>query len=230
MGHDFEEVPSLGSGSGVPVSTVHEGLAGGRSSGVSASRRRRVARHQVHQSFDTREGCPGCPAVQPTDDAGVAVVKEAKQAKAEDLRERAERQRKAVATEPNPTERKRKLTRASRSEEKADRLAGGKDDETDKKRPDDPDDDLPSHRVPTTKDGAPTDKAQRNFTDPENGKELYSRRKVIVEPVFGHIKEPRGFRRFSPRGVFKARGEWTLICLCHNLIKLLAPQPDPAEA
>jgi IS5 family transposase len=64
----------------------------------------------------------------------------------------------------------------------------------------------------------------------EQGKKLYSRRKVIVEPVFGHIKEPRGFKRFSLRGVFKVRAEWTLVCLCHNLIKLLAPQPDPAGA
>jgi hypothetical protein len=45
---------------------------------------------------------------------------------------------------------------------------------------------------------------------------------VIVEPVFSHIKEPRGFRRFSLRGVFKVRAEWNLVCLCHNLIKILA--------
>jgi hypothetical protein len=45
---------------------------------------------------------------------------EAKQAKAEDLRERGERQREAAATETDPSERKRKLTRASRSEENAD--------------------------------------------------------------------------------------------------------------
>ena len=49
------------------------------------------------------------------------------------------------------------------------------------------------------------------------GKELYSRRKVIVEPVFGQIKEPRGFRRFSLRGLPKVRREWTLVCLVHNL-------------
>jgi len=281
--------------------------------------------------------------------AKAELEEEARQAKAEDLRERAGVQRKAAETESNPTERKRKLTRASRSEEKADRLTGGKDDEAGRDGPDDPDDDLPSHRVPSTKDGAPTDKAQRNFTDPdsrimkrggeylqgyncqivvdelnqiilaegvtnqapdqehlvpmmrrvmsntgraptvltadtgymssdnttycegagidayiavgrdehgkdpnsdegprndeheawsmmraklatERGKELYSRRKVIVEPVFGHIKEPRGFRRFSLRGVFKVRHEWTLVCLCNNLLKLLTPQPDFAEA
>jgi chemotaxis protein histidine kinase CheA len=281
--------------------------------------------------------------------AKAELEEEARQAKAEDLRERAANQRKAAETESNPTERKRKLTRASRSEEKADSLASKNSDESDGDEPDDPDDGLPSHRVPTTKDGAPTNKAQRNFTDPdsrimkrdgsylqgyncqavvdeanqiilaegvtnqapdqehlipmmkrtksntgrtpkvltadtgymsadnatycesegidayiavgrdkhgpgpgaeeksrgdedptwatmrarlatEQGKELYSRRKVIVEPVFGHIKEPRGFRRFSLRGVFKVRAEWTLVCLCHNLIKLLAAQPVLAAA
>jgi len=51
-----------------------------------------------------------------------------------------------------------------------------------------------------------------------------------LEPVFGHINEPRGFRRCSLRGVFKVRAEWTSVCLCHNLIKLLAAQPDFASA
>jgi hypothetical protein len=45
---------------------------------------------------------------------------------------------------------------------------------------------------------------------------------VIVEPVFGQIKEARSFRRFSLRGLRKVRGEWTLVSLCHNLLKLLA--------
>jgi hypothetical protein len=52
------------------------------------------------------------------------------------------------------------------------------------------------------------------------GKALYSRRKVIVEPVFGQIKEDRGFRRFSLRGLKKIRGEWSLVCLTHNLLKI----------
>ena len=52
------------------------------------------------------------------------------------------------------------------------------------------------------------------------GKALYARRKVIVEPVFGQIKEGRGFRRFSFRGLKKIRGEWRLVCLGHNLLKL----------
>ena len=52
------------------------------------------------------------------------------------------------------------------------------------------------------------------------GKALYARRKVIVEPVFGQIKEVRGFRRFLLRGLKKIRGEWCLVCLTHNLLKL----------
>jgi len=52
------------------------------------------------------------------------------------------------------------------------------------------------------------------------GKAVYSRRKVIVEPVFGQIEEARGFRHFSQRGLMKVRREWTLVCLTHNLLKL----------
>jgi transposase len=52
------------------------------------------------------------------------------------------------------------------------------------------------------------------------GRALYARRKVIVEPVFGQIKEVRGFRRFLLRGLQKIRGEWCLVCLTHNVLKL----------
>jgi len=52
------------------------------------------------------------------------------------------------------------------------------------------------------------------------GRALYARRKVIVDPVFGQIKEGRGFRRFLLRGVQKIRGEWRLVCLTHNLLKI----------
>jgi hypothetical protein len=54
----------------------------------------------------------------------------------------------------------------------------------------------------------------------EQGKAIYKMRKAIVEPVFGQIKEWRGFRRFSLRGLEKAGAEWKLICLTHNLLKL----------
>jgi transposase len=52
------------------------------------------------------------------------------------------------------------------------------------------------------------------------GRALYARRKVIVEPVFGQIKGARGFRRFRLRGLAKVCGEWRLVCLTHNLLKL----------
>lgn len=51
----------------------------------------------------------------------------------------------------------------------------------------------------------------------EVGRARYRRRKVIVEPVIGWIKEVLGFRRFSLRSGAKARGEWTLVCLAANL-------------
>ena len=56
----------------------------------------------------------------------------------------------------------------------------------------------------------------------KSGAAIYSRRKVIVEPVFGQVKEARGFRRFLLRGLRKVRGEWSLITLTHNLLKLHA--------
>jgi transposase len=52
------------------------------------------------------------------------------------------------------------------------------------------------------------------------GAAIYARRKTIVEPVFGQIKEVRRFRRFSMRGYRPALAEWTIVCLTHNLLKL----------
>jgi transposase len=50
----------------------------------------------------------------------------------------------------------------------------------------------------------------------------YRLRKQTVEPVFGQIKQARGFRQFLLRGLDKVRGEWALICTAHNLLKLAA--------
>jgi transposase len=50
----------------------------------------------------------------------------------------------------------------------------------------------------------------------------YRLRKQTVEPVFGQIKQARGFRQFLLRGLDKTRGEWSLICTVHNLLKLAA--------
>ena len=51
------------------------------------------------------------------------------------------------------------------------------------------------------------------------GKAVYAARKAIVEPVFGQIKQARGFRQFLLRGIEKVRGEWALVCLTHNILK-----------
>ena len=50
----------------------------------------------------------------------------------------------------------------------------------------------------------------------------YRLRKQIVEPVFGQIKQGRGFRQFLLRGENKVAGEWSLLCTAHNLLKLAA--------
>jgi transposase len=48
------------------------------------------------------------------------------------------------------------------------------------------------------------------------------RRKCLSEPVFDTVEEAMGFRRFSMRGLEKARGEWGLVCMCHNVRRLHA--------
>ena len=50
----------------------------------------------------------------------------------------------------------------------------------------------------------------------------YRLRKQTVEPVFGQIKQGRGFRQFLLRGIRKVAAEWSLICTAHNLLKLAA--------
>ena len=77
---------------------------------------------------------------------------------------------------------------------------------------------VPQAAVPETPATAQERMAAKVRT-PE-GKALYARRKVIVEPVFGQIKEARGFRRFLLRGLAHIRGEWRLVCLTHNLLKI----------
>jgi len=54
----------------------------------------------------------------------------------------------------------------------------------------------------------------------EDSKEIYKQRKVIVEPVFGQIKNT-GFRAFSVRGKEKVAGEFSLVCATHNLKKII---------
>src|SRR5215468_9199611 len=48
----------------------------------------------------------------------------------------------------------------------------------------------------------------------------YRLRKQLPEPVFGQIKQARGFRQFLLRGFEKVRAEWAIVCTVHNLLKL----------
>lgn len=48
----------------------------------------------------------------------------------------------------------------------------------------------------------------------------YRLRKQVVEPVFGQIKQARGFRQFLLRGLSQVAGEWSLLCSAHNVLKL----------
>jgi hypothetical protein len=54
------------------------------------------------------------------------------------------------------------------------------------------------------------------------GKAVYAARKCVVEPVFGQIKQARGFRQFLLRGLKKVQGEWALVCMTHNILKVYA--------
>jgi transposase len=56
----------------------------------------------------------------------------------------------------------------------------------------------------------------------------YRLRKQTVEPVFGQIKQARGFRQFLLRGRVKVTAEWAMICTAHNLLKLAGNRLAPA--
>jgi transposase len=54
----------------------------------------------------------------------------------------------------------------------------------------------------------------------KKGREKYAKRKGIIEPIFGQLKQVLGFRQFSLRGLTAMRAEWRLMCTVHNLLKL----------
>jgi transposase len=66
----------------------------------------------------------------------------------------------------------------------------------------------------------PLAKAMRDKLKRAGWRSRYRLRKQIVEPVFGQIKQARGFRQFLLRGIQKVKAEWALICTAHNLTKL----------
>ena len=64
----------------------------------------------------------------------------------------------------------------------------------------------------------------------KNGQKCYALRKILPEPVFGQIKQVRGFRQLLFRGLDKVNDEWQLICTGHNLLKLYkAHQQETVE-
>jgi transposase len=60
----------------------------------------------------------------------------------------------------------------------------------------------------------------------KKGQKCYALRKELPEPVFGQIKQVRGFRQFLFRGLDKVSGEWKFICTGHNLLKLFGAWRD----
>jgi transposase len=68
--------------------------------------------------------------------------------------------------------------------------------------------------------GGPLTQAMRKKIADGGFETPYRLRKQIVEPVFGQIKQARGFRQFLLRGVGQVRAEWALLCTAHNLLKL----------
>jgi transposase len=54
----------------------------------------------------------------------------------------------------------------------------------------------------------------------KRGREKYAKRKGMIEPIFGQLKQALGFRQFSMRGLASMRGEWRLMATVHNLLKL----------
>jgi transposase len=77
----------------------------------------------------------------------------------------------------------------------------------------------PCPRGPLPQDATRVERMKRKLQT-KAGRSVYAARKTIVEPVFGQIKQARGFRQFLLRGLDKVRGEWSLVCLTHNILKL----------
>ncbi len=80
---------------------------------------------------------------------------------------------------------------------------------------------LPAKRGPLPKGATRVERMKRKLQT-KAGKAVYAARKCVVEPVFGQIKQARGFRQFLLRGKEKVKGEWALLCLTHNILRLHA--------
>lgn len=75
---------------------------------------------------------------------------------------------------------------------------------------------LPRGRIP--KNRTPKERMERKLRT-KRGQTAYRQRGSTIEPVFGQM-EGRGLNCFLLRGMEKVRGEWSLFCTTHNLLKL----------
>lgn len=73
---------------------------------------------------------------------------------------------------------------------------------------------LTKHRQPNYTDW------MKHRVDSPKGKEIYSHRMSVVEPVFDNLTINKGLKRFSLRGKIKANAQWKLFCLIQNIEKL----------
>jgi IS5 family transposase len=74
-------------------------------------------------------------------------------------------------------------------------------------------------RGPLPKEATRVDRMKRKLQT-KAGAKVYATRKSIVEPVFGQIKQARGFRQFLLRGIKKVQAEWAMVCMTHNILKM----------
>ena len=89
---------------------------------------------------------------------------------------------------------------------------------------------LPVQNTPGLSPTASAAQTLRAKLNTPQGRAVYKMRQTVVEPVFGQIKEPRGFRRFLLRGLKQVEGEWHPICATHNLLKLYQRGGKPQVA
>jgi hypothetical protein len=71
-----------------------------------------------------------------------------------------------------------------------------------------------------TETGRPRCDEMRRKVDTPHGRERYSRRMGIIEPVIANIRHAKGMNRFHYKGRTKVAAQWPLYCLVHNLGKI----------
>ncbi len=81
-----------------------------------------------------------------------------------------------------------------------------------------------------SKTGGAASERMAKRLEQQRGKRQYARRKGMVEPAFGWVKQVLGFRQFSLRGLKKVQGEWSLVTLALNLRRMARMEAGPTAA